>query len=134
MLPSCKAKSEQLMQAQETLSARLRADLSAFIGTEQWHRHALNRHMLVTDGVNYFAETAGCYWFLDIVATEVMTLQTQHPFLVIDLDVASNKADIRASDGNDLVLFERHIHFTDAPDGLWRFYLTDNVLLLPSEY
>lgn len=122
------------MQAQETLSARLRADLSAFIGTEQWHRHALNRHMLVTDGVNYFAETAGCYWFLDIVATEVMTLQTQHPFLVIDLDVASNKADIRASDGNDLVLFERHIHFTDAPDGLWRFYLTDNVLLLPSEY
>ncbi len=32
------------------------------------------------------------------------------------------------------VLFARHIHFTDAPDGLWRFYLTDNVLLLPSEY
>ena len=79
------------MQAQETLSARLRADLSAFIGTEQWHRHALNRHMLVTDGVKYFAETAGCYWFLDIVATEVFRLQATHPFLLITSMSAKGK-------------------------------------------
>lgn len=122
------------MQAQESLSARLRADLTAFIGTEHWHRHALNRHMLVTDGVKFFAETAGCYWFLDIVATEIFRILATHPFLVIDLDVASDKAEILVSDGNDVVLFKRHIRFTDAPDGLWRFYLTDNVLLLPSEY
>ncbi len=76
------------MQAQEALSARLRADLSAFIGTENWHRHALNRHMLLTDGVVYFAETAGCWWFLDIVATEVLRLHGMHPFLVITIDVA----------------------------------------------
>lgn len=122
------------MQAQETLSARLRADLTAFIGTETWHRHALNRQMLLTDGVVYFAETAGCYWFLDIVATEVMALQTQHPFLDILLDVHEGEADIHVSDGDGLKLHRRHIHFTDAPDGPWRFYLTDNVLLLPSEY
>lgn len=122
------------MQAQESLSARLRADLSAFIGTETWHRHALNRRMLVTDGVKYFAETAKCYWFLDIVATEVFSLQASHPFLLITIDVREGQADIRASDGNDVVLFKRHIHFTDAPAGNWRFYLTDNVMLLPSEY
>ena len=46
----------------------------------------------------------------------------------------TGKADIRVSDGNDAVLFKRHIHFTDAPAGTWRFYLTDNVVLLPSEY
>jgi len=122
------------MQPQETLSALLRADLTAFIGTEQWHRHALNRHMLVTDGVKYFAETAGCYWFLDIVATEVMALQTQHPFLAILLDVRESEADIHVTDGDGRKLHRRHIHFTDAPAGHWRFYLTDNVLLLPSEY
>lgn len=122
------------MHTTEDHSARLRADLVAFIGTENWHRHTLNRHMLVTDGVKYFAETAGCYWFLDIVATEIFRIQATHPFLVIDLDVASDNADIRVSDGNDAMLFTRHIHFTDAPDGLWRFYLTDNVVLLPSEY
>ena len=122
------------MQAQESLSARLRADLVAFIGTENWHRHTLNRHMLVTDGVKYFAETAGCYWFLDIVATEIFRIQATHPFLVIDLDVNDGKADIRVSDGNDATLFTRHIHFTDAPAGNWRFYLIDKVMLLPSEY
>ena len=53
---------------------------------------------------------------------------------VVERAFADGIADIRVSDGNDAVLFKRHIHFTDAPEGLWRFYLTDNVLLLPSEY
>lgn len=122
------------MQTTENFSARLQADLIAFIGTEKWHRHGINKHLLLTDGTVYFAETAGCWWFLDIVATEIFRMQATHPFLVIDLDVNDGKADIRVSDGNDVVLFKRHIHFTDAPDGLWRFYLTDNVVLLPSEY
>ena len=122
------------MQTTEDLSARLRADLGAFIGTENWHRHPINRSMLLTDGVVYFAETAGCWWFLDIVATEIFLLQAAHPFLLITFDVREGEADIRASDGNDVILFKRHIHFTDAPDGLWRFYLTDNVVLLPGEY
>jgi hypothetical protein len=122
------------MQAQETLSARLRADLSAFIGTENWHRHALNRQMLLTDGVKYFAETAGCYWFLDIIATEVMRFHPMKPFLAIMLDVREGAADIHVTDGDGLRLYRRHIHFTDAPQGVWRFYLTDNVFLLPSEY
>lgn len=122
------------MQTQENQSARLRADLGAFIGTEQWQRHALNRNLLLTDGVRYFADQAGAWWLLDIVATEIFRLQVAHPFLLITFDVRDGQADIRASDGNDIVLFKRHIHFTDAPAGLWRFYLTDNVLLLPSEY
>ena len=122
------------MQTTENLSARLREDLIAFIGTETWHRHPLNRSMQLTDGVVYFADQAGAWWFLDIVTTEIFRLQATHPFLVIDLDVNDGKADIRVSDGNDAMLFTRHIHFTDAPAGNWRFYLTDNVVLLPSEY
>jgi hypothetical protein len=122
------------MQTQENQSARLRADLGAFIGTEQWHRHALNRHLLLTDGVKYFADTAGAWWLLDIVATEVLPFPATHPCLVIHLDVNDAKAIIRVSDGDDIQIYCRHIHFNDAPDGLWRVYLTDNVLLLPSEY
>ena len=122
------------MQIKEDISARLRADLSAFIGTENWHRHALNKQLLLTDGVVYFAETAGCYWFLDIIATEVFKKQVSHPFLAILLDVREGAADIHVTDGDGLKLHRRHIHFTDAPQGLWRFYLTDNVMLLPGEY
>lgn len=122
------------MQTTEDFSARLRADLGAFIGTEKWYRHGINKHLLLTDGVVYFAETAGCYWFLDIVATEIFRIQATYPFMVIDLDVNDAKAMIRVIDGNDAALFNRHIHFTDAPAGNWRFYLTDNVMLLPGEY
>jgi hypothetical protein len=122
------------MQTTENYSARLRADLSAFIGTENWHRHALNKQMLLTDGVKYFADQAGAHWFLDIIATEGMLLQAQRPFLAILLDVREGEADIHVTDGDGENLYKRHIHFTDAPDGLWRFYLTDNVLLLPGEY
>ena len=122
------------MQTTENFSARLQADLTAFIGTETWHRHPINRSTLLTDGVVYFADQAGAWWFLDIVATEVMRFHRMKPFLVIDLIVNDGQADIRVTDGNDAMLFKRHIHFTDAPEGLWRFYLTDNVVLLPSEY
>ena len=44
------------MHTTENLSARLREDLVAFIGTENWHRHPINRSMLLTDGVVYFAD------------------------------------------------------------------------------
>lgn len=122
------------MQTTEDFSARLRADLGAFIGTEKWHRHGINKHLLLTDGVVYFADTAGAWWFLDIIATEVMMLQAKHPFLALLLDVREGEADIHVTDGDGLRLYRRHIHFTDAPTGQWRFYLTDNVVLLPSEY
>lgn len=114
--------------------AQLRADLSQFTGTEQWYRHGINRRMLFTDGVRYFAEQAGAYWFLDIVATEIFPLLVHEPFLAITLKVDDGEADIVGDDGNGRVVYKRHINFTDAPDGDWRFYLTDNVLMVPSEY
>jgi hypothetical protein len=123
-----------MQTTEEDISARLRADLTAFIGTENWHSHAFNKHLMLTDGVVYFAEAAGAWWFLDIIATEGMSLQAKHPFLAIMLDVREGEADIHFTDGDGLRLYRRHIHFTDAPQGMWRFYLTDNVMLLPSEY
>ena len=41
---------------------------------------------------------------------------------------------ISIDDGNDNVLAAAKIKFTDVQEGEWRFYLTDNTLLLPTEY
>jgi hypothetical protein len=116
----------------------LESNLCQFTGTEQWHRHGLNRNMLYTDGAQYFAENAGggAYWFLDIVATEIFALQKAEPFICIDLIVWGDKpgARIVATDGNDNEIWAREIEYTDCPIGNWKFYLTDNVMLLPSEY
>lgn len=118
---------------QQISSAQLRSELAQFIGTETWHRH-WTEHLIYTDGVEFFCEQAACYWFLDILATEVFPLQQKSPFLAIELDVADGQAEIRVTDGNDLELFKKNIQWTDAPEGVWRFYLTDAVCLLPSEY
>ncbi len=112
----------------------LRNDLAQFTGTEYWHRCALNPACLYTDGVEYFVEQAGAYWFLDILATEFFELQHKAGFLNIWLKVRGNQADIVIEDGDYNVLKEKHIDFTDCPEGDWQFFFTDNVILLTSEY
>ena len=117
-------------------TAKLSADLKMFTGTEQWFRHPLSSNFLYTDGVKFFAEHCGggAYWFLDILATELADLQETEEFMSITLDVVDSSAKITADDGNGNVLWTRNIDPTDAEVGKWKFFLQNNVLLLPSEY
>ena len=110
-------------------------DLSQFTGTEAYHRTFLfNGDLVHTDGVQYFADTAGCYWLLDIIATEIFPLTEHEPFLSIQFAVEDGIGDICVEDGDCKVLKQKHIAHTDCPDGLYKFFLTDNVLMLTSEY
>ncbi len=114
-------------------------DLASFTGTSQWYRHGLERSMLYTDGVRYFAERAGAYWFLDIVATELFVVQLGAGRLDVTLTVADDRAAIEAKIGPaagcglDGVIWRKRITFTDCPAGVWRFVFANNVLCLPSE-
>jgi hypothetical protein len=117
------------------LNTETKLDLSQFTGTEAYHRTFMfNPNLVHTDGVQYFAETAGCFWFLDIVATEYHPLTKDEPFLSIQLAVEGGIADICVEDGDCKVIKQKHIAHTDCPDGMYRFFLTDNVLMLTSEY
>ena len=114
-------------------------DLSQFCGTEQYHKTFLfNPNLKHTDGVQYFAETAGCYWFLDIVATEIYALTKQEPFISIKLIVGSNESNtdavIVATNGDENVIFRKLIPYTDCPVEVYEFFMTDDVLMLTSEY
>lgn len=115
-------------------SATLQQELAGFTGTDHWYRHAFGSGCTYTDGAQHFAETAGAYWFLDIVFTELVKLQRSEGFLNIVLNVADNTAIIEADDGNDKTLWTRSIDYTDCPPGRWQFYFVDDVFLLPSEY
>ena len=111
-------------------------DLSQFTGTENYYRtnHLFAKDM--ADGVQYFAENAGngAFWFLDIVATEIYPLTKKDPFLAINMLVEDGQAKIAVEDGDLKLLFSKHIAHTDCPSGLYEFFLTDNVLMLTSEY
>jgi hypothetical protein len=123
-------------------SDELESRLAWFTGTTQWFQHPLVRAMTYTEGVRFFAREGGeqgAYWFVDLVATEFFPLLRKEAFLSIRLLVArpsetERKALIEVDNGNGKVLKRREIEYTDLQPGEWKFYLTDNVLLLPSEY
>ena len=108
----------------------LQTNLRHFTGTESYHRYLGG--VVLTDGVKYFAETAGAFWLMDILATqpEIKSL----PFGHVTLDVQDGQADLVVTDGNDAVEYTRKIDFTDCPEGIWQFYIIEGVILLPSEY
>lgn len=110
-------------------------ELNQFTGTENYHRSCMFVPKMVhTDGVDYFCSEASAYWFLDIVATEVFPLLQNDPFLTIYLTVKDGKAEIIVQDGDISRLMQKQISFTDCPEGVYEFFLTDNVLMLTSEY
>jgi hypothetical protein len=111
-------------------------DLSGFYGTENYYTHPFTRSVY-TDGVKYFAEKAGAYWFLDIVFSEYDKLVNSEGYLSVTLKVSRNSAIIDVSDGNGSYTKPRHIDFTDCPDGEYKFYFIagePSVLMLAAEY
>ena len=125
---------------------QLRHELAQYTGTTQWYRHNINKKILYTEGVQFFAEKGGnqgAYWFVDKVACQIAPLMKakKEPFGCISLSVGltdKNQAMILVTDGNEKELASYHIHLTDMQPGIWKFYLIDDethiTLLLPSEY
>jgi hypothetical protein len=125
----------------------LETELSQFTGTESWRRHHFNPLLLWTDGVEYFAEKANAYWFIDLVAIGAYgkegpfsALRSQkEPFGVLFLHSKDGLGLVEVFDDvPGRCLFQLSLDYTDCPEGVWKFYLIDDgehvVLLLPSEY
>jgi hypothetical protein len=113
-----------------------KADLAQFTGTQQWFRHPYMRQILYTEGVQYVAETAGAYWLLDeIIFAQVSKSVAAAPFQVWQLAVKPDRtATLSATDGQGKAIYNKPIEYTDFPLEEMIFWLTENVVLLPSEY
>lgn len=120
-------------------------DTSQFYGTEAYHKVSHLPYVL-TDGAKYIADKAGAYWLMDAIASHCMLNQRirDEGFAVVTLlvDPVDNTATLQLDDGNDTVLAEQRIEYTDYPEGKRQFYAvrqapdegTTWVILLPSEY
>lgn len=110
-------------------------NLSQFTGTENCYRHFLG--LLYSDGVKYLAEEADSYWLIDAIASYqaskgVKGLDFQ--FWKLKVDTNTKKAVLTCqSDSDTPNLVEQHIS-TDFPLEEVKFFLTGNVLYLPSEH
>jgi hypothetical protein len=119
-------------------ATNLHSELEQFTGTEQYYRPSLFSSMRVTDGVKYFIDQAGAYWFTDIVATEIMPKFKKYDFVTVQLVALDSEAKIVAYDGDNKRIFLKKIGYTDCPDGEYNFFMQDGgnfvVMMLPSEY
>jgi hypothetical protein len=112
----------------------LKAELANHYGTQEWFKHSLTP-MTYTEGVQAFAVKAGAYWLLDKIGLEIYHAYAgKVPFITITLTVKNSRAVLSAGDGNDNEFYNKAIMFTDCPAGEWNFFLSNDVLMLPSEY
>ena len=114
-------------------------------------RHWIVRCFIYSEGIKAVADKAGCHWLLDIVATEVAPIcleewkSKEEHMHFLRMTVRDDKADIWLErDDGEPHLWDRHIGYTDFPEGDWTFYLgidqiadpgkTSLVMFLPQEY
>ena len=109
----------------------LQAELQQFYGTEKYHRLNITP-IVATDGVKAFADKGNAYWAVDEMCFKAMELK--QPFLAVTITSSNNKAAITYEDGNCNQLKQDKISNTDLETGTYKFYITDNVIMLRSEY
>jgi len=113
------------------------ADLAQFYGSETWYRHAINRHVLYTEGAQLVAERGGAYWLLDEIALiqPYNKAVAAEEFQVWKLTVRPDRtAILTCGDGNGGIVFSKEIAFTDFPLDEITFWFANNTIYLPSEH
>ncbi|GAB1370201.1 hypothetical protein MASR1M45_02600 [Candidatus Kapaibacterium sp.] len=108
--------------------------LSCFTGTEHYYLHPFG--IKFSDGCKYLAESAECYWLLDIVASYQFDISVKNEeFQVFKLKVNDDhSAVVEITDGNHNVLATQELEFTDFPLDEIELWCIDKVCILPSEY
>ena len=119
------------------LASELQTALANFTGTSQYHR--IHSNTLLTDGAYYLAETAACYWLMDLYASHLASVDPNiESFTCLKLTKRGLGAEIVFEDGNTHALAKQQIEYTDFPLENFMFYAVWAgefwVLMLRSEY
>lgn len=97
-------------------------------GANGFFRHSLVRFFAYSDGVKECAE-AGCYWLLDIIATEFApaiakaTYGEHHGYVVVTVSQAKSgaNAEISLEFEEGKPVYTRKVNYTDMPEGKYEF-------------
>lgn len=105
-------------------------------GTESYHKYSpIPGFPVITDGVLMLAETAGCYWLLDVIGSYQNNQKLDKSFQVWKLIVdTENESAVVQGHNNTTLIVKQKIPYTDFPLEELKLYLIDGVILLPSEY
>ena len=119
------------------MTTELQSALAQFTGTERYYR--LYPNVVLTDGTKYLADSAGCYWLMDVYASHLASVDPNvERFTSLMLSKKGSGAQIVIEDGNTQLLAKQHVEYTDFPLDTFVFYAAWAgefwVLMLRSEY
>ncbi len=112
-------------------------ELRQFTGSEQFYRYGLKGDMLLTEGAKYLADCAGAYWLMDEItlAQRFSKSVAEQEFQLWRLVVGEDgKGALSCDDGNGHIVYTKTIPFTDFPACGIRLYVSNRVIMLPTEY
>lgn len=97
-------------------------------GANEFYRHSMVKYFHYSDGVRDCAQ-AGCYWLLDLAATEFPAVMRKHGELraILKVHVLPNLGcalELTVAD-NQPPIWSQSIDYTDMPEGSWFFELGD---------
>lgn len=114
---------------------QIESGLEQFTGTENRYAHPLFKSFTYTDGVRYMAQECNAYWLIDAILSHQGNVRLgRGGFQVWILTKDGTHWILYCEDGDNNRIIQQRIEFSDFPLQKMTIWLTDNVLLLPSEY
>jgi hypothetical protein len=128
----------------------LQQSLKQFTGTDNYYKRLLG--LRYTDGIQYLAEKAQCYWLIDVIAShqtkKLLADQMLKDFQLWLLVVSDSHEFIKPKPHHQAVVscwgdtpnvgikppVRQDIDFTDFPLSEIKLFLVQGVLMLPGEY
>jgi len=124
-------------------AAELKNSLAQFSGSERFTKYsqALFPKTVITEGVLYLAEKAGCYWLLDLISSwQSDSRVSAESFQVWKLskDDDGEWSVVFGDGNNDKDFVIQNGEFTDFPLGSMKLFAVNDgetlTILLPQEY
>lgn len=129
-------------------TAKLQSDLMQFTGSMTFYRHGLMKSLVYTEGVQFLAQNAECYWLIDAIASyqpqcrkdpslrefQVWTLKKKSDYsfvLLGERDTNDPNAIIQEIEHSDFPLQEIKFFVSYGEDADEKPYWT---IYLPSEH
>lgn len=111
-------------------------ELNQFYGSATLYKHWLGLNY--TEGMQYLAEEASCYWLLDAIASHQTQKLLSNPklreFQIWHLQVKENSGVLICEWDTNQEVLRQEIEYTDFPLSHIKLYLVEKVLMLPNEY
>lgn len=132
------------------MSTQVKNANDSLIGYHGGDQIFINRSTKIqyTEGVREIAIKSESYWFLDIIASyqnklkneafQVWKLEREYSYTLInDTKVVGDRKNcfnVVCEDGNNRVLIEQHLLFSDFPFDEYTVWSIEGIILLPVEY